>query len=63
MLGLLAIVSDEIMNGCSASDVKEITRLVQTANARLSPEVSKRAQVRLKDVTTYLNLDWNERAK
>lgn len=61
VLGMLAIVSNEIMNVWSASDLREITRLVQMANARLSPEVSERAQVRLKDVTSYWNLNWNER--
>ena len=61
VLGMLAIVSHEITNAWSASDLEEVTRLAQTAKNRLSPEAAERAKLRLKDVSNHWNLDWNER--
>lgn len=61
VLGMLAIVSHELTNAWAASDLAEVSRLARTAKDRLSPETAERAKLRLKDVSSHWNLDWNER--
>ncbi|HBI18901.1 MULTISPECIES: hypothetical protein [Brevundimonas] len=61
VLASLALVSHEVTNAWSASDLREITRLAQTASARLSPELKERATLRLRDVASLWNMNWNER--
>ncbi|MBN9481136.1 MAG: hypothetical protein J0I52_12920 [Bordetella sp.] len=61
ILASLALVSHEVTNAWSASDLREITRLAQTASSRLSPELKERATKRLRQVASLWNMNWNER--
>lgn len=61
ILASLALVSHEVTNAWSASDLREITRLAQTASSRLSPELKERATKRLREVASLWNMNWNER--
>lgn len=61
ILASLALVSHEVTNAWSASDLREITRLAQVASARLSPDLKERATLRLREVASLWNMNWNER--
>lgn len=60
IIGMLAVMTDEILGSrWSRSDLDWIRSRIRMAHDRLSPNMQKLAEVRLREIVSVHNLNWD----